>query len=185
MSERSASKKSPALNEARTDELVLGFLITRASQILQENSLLYVPAGVLQPICLYQPHLSKKDIMFTTLIFALAFAGANNIDFIWSSDSDSWIYPDTLHQALGSMVSNESVAGSCTALRIHNHCASVVAKMVAATYSTDLALTSGMLGAFDAVDCQSGPCALFRKDPLRAILVAWYTQTFLGQRPVY
>ncbi|KAF4547866.1 Hypothetical protein D9617_35g090170 [Elsinoe fawcettii] len=167
-----------------SDGWMVASLMTKAADILRSHGVLYCSADDPQPICIVQPHHSKKEIMFTTFIFALALARANDVEFIWSSDSDSWVFKDTIATAIDCIQPDEKLAGSCTSLTIHNGKASVVASMVAATYETDLALTSGLLSSCDSTDCQSGPCAIFRCEALKSIILPWYNQMVLGQRPI-
>lgn len=161
---------------------VLRDLIKQASKILQEHDL--PGSGSFDSICLNQPHDSKKEIMFTVFIFSLALCKFRNIPFIWSSDSDSWVFPDTLTRAISGIADDQSFGGSCTQLEIHNHTAAFISYMAAATYWSEIHLTSGILSAFDAIDCIPGPCALFRREALEDILVEWYDQRIFGRRPV-
>ncbi|KAK6613262.1 chitin synthase 4 [Botrytis cinerea] len=116
----------------------------------------------LHPICLYQPHNCKKDII----------------------DSDTIVYPDTLYQTVGCMSADPLIGGSCSALSIHNDQESAIAALGSAAYWSELAITRGQTGAVDAVDCQPGPCAAFRLIALESILLPWYTQTSLGVKTV-
>ncbi|THV51028.1 hypothetical protein BGAL_0126g00180 [Botrytis galanthina] len=138
----------------------------------------------LHPICLYQPHKCKKDIMFTNMVFALALGQGNNIEYLWTSDSDTIVYPDTLYQTVGCMSADPLIGGSCSALSIHNDQESAIAALGSAAYWSELAITRGQTGAVDAVDCQPGPCAAFRLVALESILLPWYTQTSLGVKTV-
>lgn len=135
-------------------------------------------------ICIYQPHVCKKDIMFTTMIFSLALGHANDIDFLWASDSDTWITRDTLSLTIGCMAPDPLIGGSCTTLSVHNENDSVIAALGSAAYWSELAITRGQSSAVDAVDCQPGPCAAFRLAALEPMIYSWYTQTSLGIRTV-
>ncbi|PNS16178.1 hypothetical protein CAC42_1941 [Sphaceloma murrayae] len=167
-----------------TDSWMMNSLISKATDILQAHGALFCSSDDPRHLCITQPHQSKKEIMFTTFIFALALARANDVEFIWSSDSDSWVFPDTIAVAVDCIKADDKIAGSCTSLTIHNGHVSTVSTMVAATYEADLALTSGLLSSCDSTDCQSGPCATFRCDALKSILLPWYNQIVLGQRPI-
>lgn len=174
-------------NEDELHKQVLEVLVSRATSILQDHGILYQARDKpLKPICLCQPHHSKKEIMFSSFLFTLALARANSITFIWSSDSDSMLYTAAtpIHRVLAAMSADESIAGSCGALQIHNAPQSTITRLISATYHTDLSLTSGQNSAFDVTDCQPGPCAAFRAAALQEILVPWYTQTFWGVRPL-
>jgi len=171
-----------ALNE-EAERMILDLLVSRATSILSDQGVLD-NLKRLKPICITQPHRCKKEILFTNMIFLLALAKAQDVSFIWSSDSDSWIYPGALEEAVGSIAIDEAIGGSSLALKVHNQDESYIAKLVAAHYSADLYLSRGQLSAFDVTDCQPGPSAVFRRYALEPILVPWYLQTFLGFRPV-
>ncbi|PSN59965.1 hypothetical protein BS50DRAFT_507151 [Corynespora cassiicola Philippines] len=181
------SEKGSALREAPRKAIdygkVLGELVTKASDILREHDVLYAGPEKFTPICLNQPHHSKKEIMFTVFIFSLALCRTRSIPFIWSSDSDSWIFPDTLARAISGIANDESFGGSCTQLEIHNSTAAFISYMAAATYWSEIHLTSGILSSVDAIDCMPGPCALFRCEALEDILLEWYDQRVFGRRP--
>jgi hyaluronan synthase len=157
----------------------------KAANILRDNGVLNLPVSdALRAICLYQPHVCKKDIMFTNMIFSIALGHANNIEFLWTSDSDTWVYSDTLYKTIGCMSTDPLIGGSCTSLSIHNGHESFIAALGSAAYWTELAVTRGQTGAVDTVDCQPGPCAAFRLISLEPILLKWYTQTSLGIKTV-
>ena len=122
--------------------------------------------------------------MFTNFIFGLALGRFNNISYLWTSDSDTWVYPDTLYQTIGCMAADPSIGGSCASLSIHNEKESLVSALGAAAYWSELAITRGLTGAVDTVDCQPGPCAAFRVAALEPVLMDWYTQTSFGVKTV-
>ncbi|CAD6441976.1 7d519cfd-6318-4743-8fe4-fdcebdff523b [Sclerotinia trifoliorum] len=163
-------------------------ILEKAATTLREHNALLPSSDskskALHAICLYQPHKCKKDIMFTNMVFSLALGQANNIEYLWTSDSDTIVYPDTLYQTVGCMSADPLIGGSCSALSIHNDNESAIAALGSATYWSELAITRGQTGAVDAVDCQPGPCAAFRFIALEPILLPWYTQTSIGVKTV-
>jgi hyaluronan synthase len=160
-------------------------MFEQAARTLQKHNILNIPAiGGLRVICLYQPHICKKDIMFTNMIFSLALGHANDIGYLWASDSDTWVFPDTLYRTVGCMSADPLIGGSCSALSVHNGNESLIAALGSAAYWSELAITRGQTGVVDAVDCQPGPCAAFRLIALEAVLLNWYTQTSFGIKTV-
>ena len=156
----------------------------KAVEILQEHDALGSYADSFRAICVYQPHVSKKGIMFTNLIFATILGQANDISYLWTSDSDTLVTQDTLPLTIGCMESDPTIGGSCSSLSIHNENESFIAGMGSAAYWSELAITRGQTGAIDAVDCQPGPCAAFRLPALSPNLFDWYIQTSLGVKTV-
>ncbi|EDO03677.1 hypothetical protein SS1G_06158 [Sclerotinia sclerotiorum 1980 UF-70] len=163
-------------------------VLEKAATTLREHNALFpspdFKSKALHAICLYQPHKCKKDIMFTNMVFSLALGQANKIEYLWTSDSDTIVYPDTLYQTVGCMSADPLIGGSCSALSIHNDNESAIAALGSAAYWSELAITRGQTGAVDAVDCQPGPCAAFRFIALESILLPWYTQTSIGVKTV-
>lgn len=72
--------------------------------------------------------------MFTNMVFALALGQANHIEYLWTSDSDTIVYPDTLYQTIGCMSADPLIGGSCSALSIHNDQESAIAALGSAAY---------------------------------------------------
>ncbi|MCJ1307176.1 hypothetical protein MMC25_000822 [Agyrium rufum] len=157
-----------------------------ALDILQQHDLLNLDrlSQSFHTICIHQPHVCKKDIMFTNFVFSLALGHAYDIEYLWTSDSDTIVFPDTLHLTIGCMAADPLVGGSCATLSIHNVEDSTIARLGSAAYWSELAITRGQTGAVDAVDCQPGPCATFKLTALEPILFTWYTQTSLGIKTV-
>jgi len=113
----------------------LRMVFEKAVNTLRENGVLLSDGtGSLRTICLYQPHRCKKDIMFTNMVFSLALGHANDLEYLWTSDSDTWVYPDTLCQTIGCMSTDPLIGGSCSALSIHNGSDSLIAQLGAAAY---------------------------------------------------
>lgn len=132
-------------------------------------------------LCVSQNHMHKKGIMFTGFIFALVICDILGIDFIWSSDSDSWIFePDTLQRTVSAIAASPTMAGASTGLSNHNAKDTMVTQLANSMYFSELLLARSSTGAGIANECQSGPCAVFRTTALAPILLAWYRQTVFG-----
>ncbi|MCJ1326018.1 hypothetical protein MMC10_002681 [Thelotrema lepadinum] len=156
----------------------------KAAEILREHKALDSYENSFRALCVYQPHVSKKGIMFTNLIFSSILGQANDISYLWTSDSDTWVTPETLPLTIGCMESDPMIGGSCSSLSIHNENDSFIAGLGSAAYWSELAITRGQTGAIDAVDCQPGPCAAFQLSALTPNLFDWYMQTSLGVKTI-
>lgn len=197
-----SSYKPKALNErldnlkqlpeeilAEAKEMAMRVVFQKAKSILQRHNVLDRQAGSssgMRVICFHQPHMCKKDIMFTNLVISMILRNASHgeLEYIWTSDSDTIVMPDTLEKAIESMTLNPSIGGSSVTLGIHNANDNWLTNLGAAVYWSEMAITRSQNGAVDAVDCQPGPCAAFRLTALEDILFDWYTQTSLGVRTV-
>ena len=170
--------------KAAANEHAMHKVYTKAVEILREHDVLDSYKRSFRAICVYQPHISKKGIMFTNLIFSCILGQRDDISYLWTSDSDTWVTPETLPLTIGCMESDSTIGGSCSSLAIHNERDSFIAAMGSAAYWSELAITRGQTGAIDAVDCQPGPCAAFRLSALQPNLFDWYVQTSLGVKTV-
>ncbi|EKG22605.1 Fungal chitin synthase [Macrophomina phaseolina MS6] len=196
-----SSYKPKALNErldnlkqlpdemlAEAKDMAMRLIFHKAKAILQRYGLLERPQNEsgTRVICFHQPHGCKKDIMFTNFVMSMILRGAshNELEFLWTSDSDTLVMPDTLQKAAASMKLDSRIGGSCVTLGVHNSDENWLTKLGAAVYWSEMAITRSQNGAADAIDCQPGPCAAFRLSALEGILFDWYIQTSLGVRTV-
>ena len=131
-------------------------------------------------LCLYQPHLHKKGILFTAFIFSLVIADIVSIEYLWTSDSDTIVFPETLSGATTVIDADPAAGGSSTGLILHNQRDTTVTRICSAVYWNELYLGRSLPASGGASDCQSGPCAAFRVAALPPILLQWYTQRVLG-----
>ncbi|RAH86877.1 hypothetical protein BO86DRAFT_428717 [Aspergillus japonicus CBS 114.51] len=153
-----------------------------AREILGEHDLL---SGTGPPqVCIYQPHHSKKAIMFTAFIFSLVLADARGIEYLWSSDSDTLVYADSLRRTVATIAGDPAVGGASSGLLVHNAGDSVVAQLGRIVYWCELYLTRSVATAAGTSDCQSGPSSAFRVTALPGILYPWYTQEVWGHRMI-
>ncbi|PYH79296.1 hypothetical protein BO82DRAFT_340948 [Aspergillus uvarum CBS 121591] len=153
-----------------------------AREILGEHNLLSGTGP--QQVCIYQPHHSKKAIMFTAFIFSLVLADARGIEYLWSSDSDTLVYADSLRRTVATIAGDPAVGGASSGLLVHNAGDSVVAQLGRIVYWCELYLTRSVATAAGTSDCQSGPSSAFRVTALPGILYPWYTQEVWGHRMI-
>lgn len=162
-----------------TDEEIVSKSVALAKQIFREKGLHFDGPNAISRLCITQPHLHKKGIMFTSLVISIALSEILGIDFLWTSDSDSAVEKDTLTKTFATISGDERCAGASTALTIYNRNDSLVTKL-----GNTVFLNSGVSRCFTSAvganDCQSGPCAAFRIKDLGPELMAWYKQTVCG-----
>ncbi|PYH45952.1 chitin synthase [Aspergillus saccharolyticus JOP 1030-1] len=137
-----------------------------------------------QALCIYQPHHSKKAIMFTGFIFSLVIADTRGIEYLWSSDSDTLVYADSLRRTVETIAGDSAVGGASSGLLVHNAADSAVAQLGRIVYWCELYLTRSVATAAGTSDCQSGPSSAFRVAALPGILYPWYTQMVMGHRMI-
>ncbi|KAJ5888203.1 hyaluronan synthase [Penicillium taxi] len=155
-----------------------------AREILAEHDLrLDQPDGV-RKLCLYQPHLHKKGIMFTAFIFSIVISEMIGVEYLWSSDSDTIILPDSLRSTIETISGDPHVGGGSSGLIVHNENDTITTKLGSVVYWSELYMTRSTSTASGTSDCQSGPSSAFRISALPAVLYPWYTQTVLGHRMI-
>ena len=155
-----------------------------AREILSEHDLDLGEAGGITRLCLFQPHLHKKGIMFSAFIFSIVIAEMLGIEYLWSSDSDTIIMPDSLRSTIETIAGDPHVGGGSSGLIVHNENDTVTTKLGSVVYWSELYMTRSTSTASGTSDCQSGPSTAFRVCALPAVLYPWYTQTVLGHRMV-
>ena len=177
-------KQGQPLDEAAADAIAMQFCIELAKSILRQHNLRIEARDGVRQLCLKQRHMHKKGIMFTTFVFSLVIADILGIEFLWSSDSDTIVFPDSLERTIDTIAADPNAGGASSGLIIHNAHETTVTKLAAAVYWGELYLTRSTPACTGTSDCQSGPSTAFRLAALPGILVPWYLQTALGKRMI-
>ncbi|KAL1851677.1 hypothetical protein Daus18300_012486 [Diaporthe australafricana] len=174
------------INDAEIDKMVMQHCILLARTILDQHHLTIggdYHAGIRQ-LCLQQRHMHKKGIMFTTFVFSLVIADILGIEFLWSSDSDTIVFSDSLARTVDTIAADPKLGGASSGLVVHNSGETAVTSLAATIYWGELYLTRSSTAVTATSDCQSGPSTVFRLAALPDILVPWYLQTVLGKRMI-
>jgi len=162
------------------DIILIEKCITFVKQTLLENNIHLTGPDAITHLCVTQPHMHKKGIMFTSFIICFALSDLLDLEFVWTSDSDSMVYKDTIKTTIQTIHGDDKCAGASTALNIHNRTDNLVTTLGNTIYLNDLHLSRCFSSAVGANDCQSGPCAAFRIEAIKPELLAWYRQTVFG-----
>ena len=180
------TQNGEAADETQCNEIALQYCIDLARTILFQQAITIGGTGpnAVRHLCLTQRHMHKKGIMFTTFVFSLVIADILGVEFLWSSDSDTLVFPSTLEHTIDVMASDKSVGGASCGLVLHNAADSAVTKLASTVYWGELYLTRSTPACTATSDCQSGPSTVFRLAALPPILVPWYLQTVLGRRMI-
>ncbi|CAG9992226.1 unnamed protein product [Clonostachys byssicola] len=172
------------INYTEIDEIAVRQCIQIARSLISQGNLTFSgPFGTRQ-LCLRQQHMHKKGIMFTTFIFALVISDIMGIEFLWSSDSDTLVFNDSLSRTVDAIAIDQSIGGASSGLVVHNGQESLVTLLAETVYWGELYLTRSTPAATASSDCQSGPSTIFRLAALPPILLPWYTQTIMGKRMI-
>ncbi len=184
---QTASSRNSIGLSANTDaceELTIAYCCRLARAILSDHKIVLSGSDRITRLCLYQPHLHKKGIMFTSFIFSIVIADILGVEYLWSSDSDTIVFPDTLQNTVAATAGDANAGGASSALIVHNAEETAVTMLGSVVYWCELYITRSTPAASGTSDCQSGPSTLFRVSALPGILLMWYTQRVLGHRMV-
>ncbi|POS74039.1 hypothetical protein DHEL01_v207566 [Diaporthe helianthi] len=186
-SEKTSMRK---LGELMGEDEINSIAMERCKQIarrLLEEQLgdrpLSGPGGVKQ-LLVYQRHMHKKGIMFTVLVFSIVLADMLGVEFVWSSDSDTIVLPESLDGTISTVAGDHTIGGASSGLVVHNAADTVVTKLASTIYWCELYLTRSMPGSMAVSDCQSGPSAVFRLSAISPILIRWYNQRVFGKKMI-
>lgn len=186
-SEKTSRRKlGEAIDEDEINQIAMERCKQVARRALEEHlgdRPLSGPDGIKQML-VYQRHLHKKGIMFTVLVFSIVLADLLGVEFVWSSDSDTIVLPESLDGTISTLAGDHTIGGASSGLVVHNAADTVVTKLASTIYWCELYLTRSMPGSMAVSDCQSGPSAVFRLSAISPILIRWYNQRVFGKRMV-
>ncbi|KAI0470583.1 hyaluronan synthase [Xylariaceae sp. FL0804] len=169
-----------ARTRGQTDEAILDKCCAIARRLLEEKNIRLTGEAAVARLCISQPHMHKKGVMFTSFIFSKVISDALGLEYLWTSDSDSIVLRDTLSLTTATIAGDPAVAGASTSLSIHNKDSTLVTEIGNSVFLNELHLSRCFASSCGANDCQSGPCAVFRTAAIVPELLQWYKQTVLG-----
>ncbi|KAH7021967.1 glycosyltransferase family 2 protein [Ilyonectria destructans] len=172
------------VDQEKCHEIALRHCIDLAVKVLEQEDITFSGKRQIKQLCLRQRHLHKKGIMFTTFIFSIVIADILGVEFLWSSDSDTLVLPQSIEQSVNCVAADPKIGGASTGLIIHNQEETAITRLSATVYWSELYLTRSSTAVTATSDCQSGPSTLFRVSALPCILVPWYGQSILGKRMI-
>lgn len=147
-----------------------------------------VSAGVLssgQPpraICFTQPHCDLKEIRFSAWMVSFVVADAYDFEYLWSSDSDTRVEPNTLDTLARVIRAEPKAAGGGVYVKLHNAGASAFARMASLAWALDTYMNRSALGAFGTSECLNGPSSMYRISALRDVAVSQYRFHYFQQK---
>ncbi|CAG9951112.1 unnamed protein product, partial [Clonostachys rosea f. rosea IK726] len=148
------------INHTEINEIAVRQCIQIARSLISQANLTFSgPFGTRQ-LCLRQQHMHKKGIMFTTFIFALVISDIMGIEFLWSSDSDTLVFNDSLSRTVDAIAIDQSIGGASSGLVVHNGQESLVTLLAETIINEDRHLTTNLL--------KSGWGVVFASDVLTA-----------------
>lgn len=150
-----------------------------ASKIVSLKSTKSLPVLVVS-----QPHQGMKPIRLTGWLVSVLAAEVLNVDFIWSSDSDTYVAPGCIDMSMTSLARFEGAAGACSAMAIRDPRASLINRVYSGFCQAVIPLQRSCASAGGKLTCVAGACACYRATVLRAHLAEWYLYRCFGKRMV-
>jgi hyaluronan synthase len=152
-------------------------------ELLAEELLPSHPRDI-RALCIVQPHRSKKDILFTSLVVATILARVKSTDFIFSTDSDSVVSPDAIPKMARKLNSDLNIGGVSGHMRFFHPNPTFITKVATSYYWFQQDVYKIQGAVFGANECQPGPVGAFRASALNKVLVPWSCQRILGRKMV-
>ena len=144
--------------------------------ILKDRGFLDLEDSHARVLCFTQPHVNVKGIRFTAWLISIILADAYGLKYLWSSDSDTVILPDTLHKTMHILESDSTFGCASTAMGIDNSSDSYSTQLQMVQFVSTVYAGSPP-GAFGLSNVCSGAAAAFKIEALQEMLLPWYRQS--------
>ena len=131
-------------------------------------------------ICFTQPHRDLKEIRLAAWILSIVLADMCNIEYLWSSDSDTIVAKDCIQNAFKILVSEPKAGGVSALVQIATTNLPIISRMAQTAFAFDAYLNRAALGATCRSECLNGPGTMFRIPALREVAVPWYRVQYPG-----
>ncbi|PVH75778.1 glycosyltransferase family 2 protein, partial [Cadophora sp. DSE1049] len=125
-------------------------------------------------ICFTQPHRDLKEVRLAAWILSIILADLKDVHYLWSSDSDTIVLPDTISSITKIVAAEPTVAGASALVQLNTAHLSFIAQMAQTAYNCDAYLNRSALGGIGRSECLNGPGSLFRIAALRTVAASWY-----------
>lgn len=178
------SQEKGQMDQRQLSKAIIEHCCNQAGKVLRSQNVVFDGPNRCTHLCIYEPHLHKKGIMFTIFIFSMVISEATNLEYLWSSDSDSFVYESTIYKTFQAMAADKTIGGASTSMGIHNAADSIWTTLAELIYWSEVDLIRSVNASCSANDCQSGPCAAFRISAMAEMLHPWYNQTVFGTQMV-
>ncbi|KAL9026475.1 MAG: hypothetical protein Q9180_007479, partial [Flavoplaca navasiana] len=131
-------------------------------------------------ICFTQPHRDLKEIRLSAWILSIVLADMYNIEYLWSSDSDTIVAKDCVQNAFKIMVSEPKAGGVSALVQIATTNLPIISRMAETAFAFDVYLNRAALAATCRSECLIGAGSMFRIPALREVAVPWYRIQYPG-----
>lgn len=126
-----------------------------------------------QAICYTQPHGDLKEIRLTSWTMAVVLGKRYGFKYVWSTDSDTRVLPDTISTMAHTLAAEPNAGGASVHVRLHNEKETNIAQMTGLTFALDTYLNRAAAGALNKSEYLHGPATILRLSALEEVIVPW------------
>lgn len=148
------------------------------------QEILSTPDNVLPAIMVSQPHAGMKAIRFTAFMTSMVLADLMDIEFIWSSNSDSCITPGCVENIVAALLGDNHAGAGSAALAVQRRGSSLFNRVYGGQYQNECHLRWSAGGCVGRSGNYQGPATCFRIGAVREVLIEWFMQRIGGKRVV-
>jgi hyaluronan synthase len=125
-------------------------------------------------VCFAQPHTNVRGIRFAAWVLSLVIAEANDIQYIWSSDSDTVIVGNCMLKVLETLNGDPRMGGISTAISVQKVPYNAAALLGWTQHRCLIYLDAAFTASIGRSSCLTGPSTMFRADALAQAIFPWY-----------
>ncbi|KAJ5038744.1 uncharacterized protein L3040_006424 [Drepanopeziza brunnea f. sp. 'multigermtubi'] len=133
-------------------------------------------------VCFTQPHRDLKEVRLAAWVMSIVVADLRDVGYLWSSDSDTVILPDTISSLTKIVAAEPRAAGGSALVQLNNAHISFVSRMAQTSFSCDAIMNRSANAAIGRSECLNGPGSLFRIAALRTVAAGWYRCQYPGSQ---
>ncbi|KAH8641941.1 glycosyltransferase family 2 protein [Alternaria alternata] len=132
------------------------------------------PTNRRSTVCFAQPHTNVRGIRFAAWILSLVIAEANDIHYIWSSDSDTTVIGNCIQEAVKILEGASNMGGISTAISVQRAPKSTAALLAWTQHRCLIYLDAAFTASIGHSSCLTGPSTLYRAEALAQAIMFWY-----------
>ncbi|KAF9902127.1 Hyaluronan synthase 3 [Lobosporangium transversale] len=147
----------------------------RASDDKERGDLIRQIAYNSGPVCVMQPHRSKRSAMYTGFAALLQ----QGVDAVVVTDSDTFLDPAVCKELAFALAESPIIGAATGDVRIYNT-GTWVSFLSSVRYWFAFNLERGAQSYHSVVNCVSGPLGIYRMSIIADVMDKWVHQSFLG-----
>lgn len=135
-------------------------------------------------VLISQPHVGMKEVRFAAWMTSVALAELLQIEYMWSSDSDSCITQSCVPDCIAAICGDDSSGASSAGLAVRDRHSTFFNQLYGGYYQCEGNLHWSAAGCAGKSNCIQGPSACHRVKAIKSLLGEWYSQRIRGEKVV-